>query len=288
MKWWLITLTFLMVASGLGQTDSVNKKRLAWSLGTTGTVLGGSIIGLGTVWYKDVPKSNFHVFNDSKNWLYMDKLGHAYAANQLANTQATIYRWSGWNRKKAAWVGAGIAWTYQFSFEMLDAYSSEWGFSWSDIGANTAGAGLFLGQELLWKEQKIQLKFGYKPSPYASLRPSVLGSNFQERLLKDYNAQSYWLSASPHDFGWKTFPSWLQLSVGYSADAKLKGSEDVYSINGVTYTAHRELGLSLDVNWNKLPIQRKWLKNSVRVLNVIKLPTPAVFWRNGICYVGIM
>jgi hypothetical protein len=115
-----------------------------------------------------------------------------------------------------------------------------------------------------------------------------LGSTFPEKLLKDYNAQSYWLSASPGAFMKDSkFPKWLQLSVGYSADAKLKGDENFYTLDGFTYEAKREWALSLDIDWSKLPVKKPWLRKSLGVLNAVKLPFPSVYWRGGVCYVGM-
>lgn len=271
------------------QTDSTpSRKRLYAVAGTNALIGGGSVVLLNEVWYKDYPKSKFHFFNDGATWLQMDKVGHAYTAFQLCRTEQAAWQWAGLSNKRSAWISSGIVWSYQFAVEMLDGTSQEWGFSVPDLCANTAGIGLFLGQQLGFGEQRIFLKYGYKASPYAALRPGTLGSTFPEQLLKDYNAQSYWLSFSPriavNDHFW---PNWLQLSVGYSADAKLKGDENRYTINGFTYEAHREWALSLDVNWSKLPIKKPWLRKSLGVLNAVKLPFPAVYWRNGVCYVGM-
>ena len=48
---------------------------------------------------------------------------------------------------------------------------------------NTLGTGAYAIQEIAWKEQRILPKFSYSPSPFAELRPEVLGSNFTEQLL---------------------------------------------------------------------------------------------------------
>ena len=41
----------------------------------------------------------------------------------------------------------------------MDGYSAEWGASSGDIIANALGTGLYISQELLWKEQRITPKF---------------------------------------------------------------------------------------------------------------------------------
>ena len=57
--------------------------------------------------------------------------------------------------------------------ETLDGFSKEWGASWGDLIANTSGTFVFIGQELLWKEQRIQMKYSFKASEYAKYRPDL-------------------------------------------------------------------------------------------------------------------
>jgi hypothetical protein len=260
----------------------LNKKRLTASSIGTGVIWSGSIIGLSAVWYKDYPKTSFHTFDDSQEWMQMDKMGHVFSAYHLSDKVSKIYRWSGLNRKKSAFIGAGVGWGYQLSFEFLDAQSAGWGFSWSDVGANTLGSGLFLSQELIWQEQFLKLKFSYSPSDYAQYRPSILGSNFSERLLKDYNGQTYWLTFSPGSiFPKSKIPAWIAIAAGYSVDAKLLGNNDFYqTADGLKrFEAKREFVLSLDLDVTKLPIKKPWLKKLLSPFNVIKIPFPALVFR---------
>ena len=287
----LLFCLFFASISGYGQqADTTWNKRSYW-VGGANLVLGGGSVGLlSAVWYKEDPKSKFHAFNDSNEWLYMDKLGHSYTAYKLSTLNYAAWRWARMPRKKAVFLSGGIAWTYQLSVEILDGFSAQWGFSWADLTANTAGAGLFIGQQLGWDEQRFQLKFGYKPSPYAEIRPNTLGSNFPERLLKDYNAQSYWLCVAPGTFFKESkFPKWIQVGFGYSIDAKLNGDLNTYTdLNtGKTYFARQEYAISLDIDWSQLPIKRPWLRKVLKPLNAIKIPFPSVFWRNGVCYFGM-
>lgn len=287
----VIALLFLSFHFTHLAQDSIHyPKRIALVAGSNVLLGGGSVTMLSAVWYKNYPKSSFHFFNDGADWLQMDKVGHTYTAYQLSKAEFEAWRWAGLSNKKATFLSAGIAWGYQFSVEILDGLSAEWGFSVPDLCANTTGVGLFMFQQLAFKEQRIFLKYSYKSSPYAQLRPGTLGSNFPEKLLKDYNAQSYWLSASPGVFMQDSkFPKWLQFSVGYSADAKLKGAENIYTAsNGFTYHASREWGLSVDIDFSKLPIKQPWLRKGLSVLNAIKVPFPSVYWRNGVCYVGML
>ncbi|WP_343748514.1 DUF2279 domain-containing protein [Fluviicola sp.] len=290
MKVLLFCLFFVAFNSFAQQPDSSWNKRSYWVAGTNLAVGGGSVALLSAVWYKEYPKSDFHFFDDSKEWMYMDKCGHAFTAYRLSMMEYSAWRWARMPRKKAVWLSGGIAWTYQLSVEILDGFSAEWGFSVADLTANTVGSALFIGQQLGWDEQRVQIKFGYKPSPYAAIRPDALGSNFPQRLLKDYNAQSYWLCVAPGTFFKESrFPKWIQIGFGYSADAKLRGYDNVYTDanTGKTYYAKQEYAISLDIDWAQIPVKKTWVRKILKPLNTIKIPFPAVFWRNGVCYVGM-
>lgn len=284
----LFTLLFLSF-NGLSQakvfdfSDTLNTPRSIGVACVSGGIWTGSMVGLANIWYKDVPKSTFHTFDDHKNWLHMDKAGHVYTANKIALLTGNAFRWSGMNVKTAALIGTGISLGYQTTLELLDAYSAEWGFSWSDVAANTVGAGFYLGQELLWKEQHFLLKFSAHPTEFAALRPSVLGSTFSERLLKDYNGQTYWLTFNPTQFIRDSrFPAWLCLSLGYSAHATIVGDQHTFTDQtGKTYFAQREFLLSLDIDFSRIPVKRPWLKTVLRQLNYVKIPFPALLLRDG-------
>lgn len=279
-----VCLCFSLMVVFLGQTqttDSLQPKRFyPLTIGTTVAWAGG-IASLYHVWYSDYEKTSWHSFDDSREWMQMDKWGHVWTTYHLSKGFSSAYRWSGLERNKAAWVGAGIGWGFQFSLECLDAQSAAWGFSWSDLGANTLGSALYLSQELAWQKQVVQIKFSYVPSPYASIRPETLGNTFAERLLKDYNGQRYWLSVSPHDLGWRQFPEWGAIAFGAGTDAKLHGTNNEYTdpTTGITYHAQREWLLSLDIHVEKLPIRRSWIKKVVSPFQVIKVPFPALMLR---------
>ena len=266
--------------------NTFNQKKTMFS--SSSILLGSTFgfIGLNQIWYKNYPKSKFHFFNDAQNWLQMDKAGHLYTTNKLSSLFFDIYNWNGLSNKSAAIIGASLGLSFQTTLEIMDGYSSEWGFSWSDMTANTIGSLSFLTQQLIWKEEKIVLKFSVHKSPYASIRPSVLGGSTSERFLKDYNGQSYWISYSPYDFIQKV-PKWLCLSFGYSVDQKLVGDLNIYTdINTQkTYTASRQYLFSLDIDFSKLPIKKPWLKKVVKQFNYIKLPFPTLLFQNGTTYV---
>ena len=264
-------------------SDSLNKKRITFVSIGLGSTWAGGMIGLHEIWYKNVEKSPFHTFNDGSNWLQMDKLGHFYTNYHLAMNASQLNQWSGLSKNKSIAIGSSIGFGFQTTLELFDGFSSEWGFSWYDMLGNAIGTGTYVAQEIVWKEQRILPKFSYSPSQYAQLRPEVLGSNFQERLLKDYNGQTYWLSINPSTFLKNSkLPKWACFSIGYSANAKIKGDEDLFvSSDGTIYYAQREWLLSLDIDFSRIPAKRPWVKMVLKQFNALKIPFPAIIFSDG-------
>ncbi|MBI1837164.1 MAG: DUF2279 domain-containing protein [Flavobacteriia bacterium] len=265
-------------------SDTLSKKRfIASSSIITSTWIGGTI-ALNNIWYSNFSTSKFHVFNDSKEWLQMDKTGHLYTTNKLAVLISNNMKWCGIKPLKAVVIGSSVAFGFQTTLEILDGKSNGWGFSWSDMTANTTGLILFSSQELMWKEQRIILKFSAHHTPYAQLRPDVLGHNFQERLLKDYNGQSYWMS-----FNLKSFiprlniPPWICFALGYSIDQKIIGNQNTYfePTSGQTLYASRKFLFSLDIDFSKIPIKNRCLKSIIRQFNYIKIPFPTLIFSHN-------
>ena len=286
----LIILSFFAANSLFAQgtffdsPDSLLKKRIIPVSIGAGTVWAGSMVGLSQVWYKDYEKSSFHTFNDGANWLQMDKAGHIYTNYQISQFTGDLFNWSGMKSTNAAILGTGIGLGFQTTLEVFDGYSSGWGFSWYDMASNALGAGIYLGQELAWKEQRFLLKFSYHPTEFAALRPEVLGSNFQERLLKDYNGQTYWVSFNPFLFTKNTsIPKWICLSFGYSVNQKIVGDQETYvdPISLISYSSQQEFIFSLDIDFSRIPVQKKWLKTVLKQLNYLKIPFPALIIRDG-------
>jgi uncharacterized protein YfiM (DUF2279 family) len=266
------------------RADTLNRGRLIGVSTGISAFWAGSMIGLSQVWYSKVEKSPWHTFDDSQNWLQMDKVGHFYISYQETGFSADLFRWTGLEDKKCALIGAGVSIGYQTTFELFDAFSADWGFSWSDVAANTLGTAAYSLQSYFWDEQRIIPKFSYAPTKFSAIRPSVLGSTFTESLLKDYNGQTYWLSFSPGTFFENIpIPEWACFSVGYSTHSKLVGDEESYldPATGVEYNSQRELIFSLDIDFSKLPIKKPWLRAIIKHLNYFKFPFPALIIRNN-------
>jgi hypothetical protein len=262
-------------------TSGINTARLAGVLTTQGAVYLASLTGLYFAWYKDYPQSAFHLFNDGNEWMQVDKCGHAVSAFYISRIGYSTYRWAGLEERPAAWYGGFLGFAYMLNIEILDGFSSQWGFSPGDLAANTLGSLMFVGQQLVWHEQRFSLKYSFHQSSYATYRPDLLGRNLAQNLLKDYNGQSYWLSGNISAFLPKgtRFPAWLNIAVGYGAEGMTGAGSNQAEQNGQAVPAfarYRKFYLSLDVDLTRIPTKSSLLKGIFTVLSMLKIPAPAL------------
>ena len=263
-------------------SDTLNKTRVKTVVITETALAATALIGLNQLWYSDYSHSSFHTINDNDQWLQMDKAGHVFSSYHLGSFGANALKWSGANKKSQLLYGSTLGFAFLTAVEVFDGYSSEWGFSVGDVAANAGGTALFVSQELLWNEQRIVPKFSFHTTEYASARPNVLGSNLQEQILKDYNGQTYWLSANVHSFFKQSrIPKWLNVAVGYGAEGMITGKDEL--VNTVFFSQKertRQFYLSLDVDLTKIQTKSHVLKTIFAVFNTIKIPAPT-FEVNG-------
>jgi len=255
------------------------KARKAIVFSSQAVVAGGSLIYLNQAWYSQFEKNSFHFINDNDLWLQMDKIGHITTVNYLSIINSKAYSWAGYNNKAATWMGFGISYGFLTAVEIMDGFSAGWGFSWGDIAANTIGGALFVAQQLTWKEQRMIMKFSYHPTEYADMRPEVLGETAMERVLKDYNGQTHWLSVNPQSFSKnkKILPRWLNFAVGYSADGMLGGASNVgddYDFSHIPRV--RQFFFAPDIDFTRIRTRSKFLKTLFDVINLIKVPAPTL------------
>lgn len=268
----------------LTPSDTLNKSRRNTVIISEASIAGITLLGLNQLWYADYKQSNFHTIDDNSEWLQMDKMGHVFTSYQLGRYGAQLLNWSGVSEKNQLIYGATLGFTFLTAVEVLDGFSEEWGFSWGDILANASGTGLYVGQELLWKEQRIALKFSFHQTKYASLRPDKLGNGFLEEVLKDYNGQTYWFSANLHSFFKKNkIPKWLNIAVGYGASGMLTGSKDIDNQLLTNFNRQRQFYLSLDVNLNEIKTNSKLLMVVFNVFNTVKIPFPTLEFNKKGC-----
>ena len=276
----LITAFFCSVLNTNGQQgtatqngffpDTLNKGRLTGVIIAQSAVYAGAITGLSALYYKDYKRSSFYFYNDNDSWLQMDKMGHVFASYYLSQIMHLSYRWAGVERKKAILFGSLLSYTFQLNIEILDGISSKWGFSWGDIAANTAGCLLFAGQQLAWDEQRFVVKYSWHPTDYPQFNPNILGSTVVENLWEDYNGMTFWLSGNISSFlpEKSKFPKWLNVAFGYSGEG--------LAANPDQFLQYRQFFFSLDVDLTRIPTRSKSLKALFAILNLIKIPCPAI------------
>jgi uncharacterized protein YfiM (DUF2279 family) len=263
--------------SFLTPSDTLNLPRRNALIISESSTMGLSLLGLNQLWYADYPRSKFHTLNDADEWLQMDKVGHVFSSYQIGRAGANILNWSGVSKKNQLVYGSTLGFTFLTAVEVFDGFSEEWGFSWSDMAANAAGTGLYVGQELLWEEQRITLKYSFHQTKYAPQRPDKLGEGFIEEMLKDYNGQTYWLSANVHSFFKESqIPKWLNVAIGYGAYGMLTGKSETVNNLIISHQRKRQFYLSLDVDLSRIETKSHVLKTIFEVFNVIKVPFPTL------------
>ncbi len=252
------------------------------------------MVGLYQTWYKDYPQSGFHSFNDNKEWKQMDKIGHMYSAYALSKASMELWRWTGIERKKRIWLGGMSGAMYQTVIEVLDGFSSEWGWSWGDFAANIAGSGLLTVQELAWDEQRVQMKWSFHRKHYSDptlnqRSDDLFGKTTAERFLKDYNGQTYWLSTTLKPFfPGSNLPEWLQLSVGTGTEGLFGGFDNIGKdengqviFNRTDIARRRQWYLSPDVDLTKIKTNKKAIKLALQIFNILKFPAPSLEYSGG-------
>ena len=275
---WMLSSSCL--AQALDSLPMVNPKRMNALIGFSSVAYGGSMIGLGTIWYDNL--SSFRFFNDNDGWGYMDKLGHVTSAQHIGRAGIAALRWTGLEEKKAVWIGGSTGLVYLTSVEVFDGFSPDWGFSWGDFASNTIGSALLIFQELQWSEQRILTKWSYGGSTYAQYRPELLGANGTERWLKDYNGQTYWLSFDIRSSLLKNsnFPAWLNFAVGYGIEGYTGANRNPETNDKgeaiPDFKRYAQVYFAPDINFEKIPTDSRFLQTLLGILNFLKAPLPAV------------
>ena len=255
----------------------VNQKRLKAVIIGSGVAYTGSMVALSRIWYSQYDKQSFHFFNDVHEWKQMDKMGHFYSAFQLSSISSRTLQWSGVSKRKSDLASTITSFAIMSSIEVLDGFSAGYGASVSDLAANALGAGFYFGQQLIWNEVRIYPKFSFHRTSYAKQRPEVLGSGLLEEIIKDYNGQTYWLSADMNKF--LRFPKWLNLTVGYGADNMLFAN-DTSNINQ-NLMPYRQYFIGIDFDLTAIKSRSRLVNTLLYVANMVRLPAPALEISNG-------
>lgn len=291
-----------VAGDGWLQPDSiVNRRRLYTAIGAGTALYGAATIGLYQTWYADFETTGLHSFNDWPQWSQMDKAGHAFTAYIFSRYSFAGLRWAGMSRPGARYAALGISNLLQGTIEVLDGHSTEWGFSWTDIGANLTGSLTFTVQDIIWKEQRILLKVSNDlrdhpdipitngngvTSNLGYITRERFGDNFFERYLKDYNAQTIWMSANAKAFFPQSkVPGWLNLALGYGAENTYGAYGNVWRVGNDRFRfpedRYRQWFLSPDISFTRIPTKKRWVRLALGALDFIKFPAPALEYSQG-------
>lgn len=277
-----------------GLTPAQVRKRVRLIAAVNIVGYSAAMAGLYAAWYSNYEKTGFHAFDDSREWLQMDKVGHVYSAYAESMASMELWRWTGIERKKRIWLGGMSGAAYQTVIEVLDGFSEGWGWSWADFGANIAGSGALVAQELAWDDQRIKLKFSFHrknyDEPELNQRSDVLfGESSPERFLKDYNGQTYWASVNIRSFFQQSnWPPWLSVAIGYGAEGMFGGTanigkDDDGNINFYRpdIRRYRQWYISPDIDLSRIKTRKKAVKILLSFLNVFKFPAPSLEFSRG-------
>ncbi len=271
------------------------RKKIVLAAGISSYTAVGT--GLYFAWYNQFDQSAFHSFDDWDEWVQMDKVGHIYSAYLQSDLIYGVSRWAGFDQDQALKLGAISSLAGQLGIEIMDGFSTQWGFSWTDMGSNVLGTSLFYFQQKHLGHQMFRMKFSYWPVSYSpstfsssggqafssqEMRSqSLFGSSGLERFLKDYNGQTIWISSSLyHFFPRRNIPKWLAISFGYSGKNLYGGVSNEWEVDGQLFSVDnprtRQFILALDYNLSELKSNRPLVKSLLRFANIIKWPAPGV------------
>ena len=288
LKIFQIILAIICTPLSLKATDSIpdidsgriNTRSLYKAIAVETAYYAGAMFILQNTWYHDRKTVPFHFYDDNKGYLQVDKFGHAFGAYFESYIGYHCLLNAGVSKTNALIYGGSLGLILQTPIEIMDGIHEGWGFSWGDMAANAFGSGIVVGQELLFNEQIIKYKFSYWESEYARKANGYLGKTTLDRLLKDYNGQTYWFSMPVNKLIFKkNLPSWLNVAVGYGANGMYGEYNNISGYNGVEIPPtrrYRQYLLSLDIDWTKIKTKSKFLRTILQGMTFVKLPFPTL------------
>ena len=249
-------------------------------------IISGTIIGIGGISYlnfmlnKSEASEPFHVYNDNKANLQIDKFQHAYGSYIESYLGYHLLKNAGVKKNLALVCGGTFGFVLQGQKEIIDGFHAQGGFSYGDVIANASGSVLFIIQEILFNEQVLKYKFSFSRSEYADLANGYLGRTIWGEYSHDYNGHTYWLSINANKILLKTkLPGWINIAAGYSANGMLGPFENIKSYGGINIPEtqrYRQYLLSLDIDWSKIRTKSKFVRIIFNAMNFVKVPFPTI------------
>ncbi len=256
-------------------------------------------VALYLVWYDNSSSTRFHYFDDRIQWLFMDKVGHTYCSYFQSLLCYQLGRWIGMEKRNSMFFGIFWALLFQFTIEFFDGFSPSWGFSFFDGAFNLLGVGIFYLQYRFNLLELFSLKVSALMESYEGFNvigdmgsqvnssartEDLFGKNPLERYLKDYNAQTYWMSINLKTlFRNKiSLPSWLNIAFGYGAKNLYGGfsnswiaHDELFNPDESLYPRTRQFFVAIDFDLRRIRVKDNYCSFMFAILNIFKLPTIA-------------
>ncbi|MFN8438768.1 MAG: DUF2279 domain-containing protein [Cytophagales bacterium] len=272
---------YLLILEFLKPANEFNQKRFYILLSLL--VLGYGIISivLFKIWYSYQLNVQFTWFDDSLEWNFIDKLGHAFSSFTVCRIVYQVFRWTGVPSDKNLISSVILSWVLVSSYEIFDGISAQYGASVFDMIANALGVSLFAAQMYFLKQIAVSFKFFTGFTTYAEMRPQLLGDSLLARIIKDYNGQVYWFNF-PIFSSKYSYLNFLKISIGVGAEGLLGGHDNSWvSADGLMQnyehiTRAQRFFLSFDIEFNKIRILKNTPLFLKEINSVIKLPLPGI------------
>ncbi len=234
-----------------------------------GVAYGAMFYGLhelqANAWWKD-ERGPFHFEDDWDYALQSDKAGHFTAAYSMSTAFGEALLASGFSWEAATHYGGAMGLLYQTYVETEDGYGTRWGFSVTDMAANTIGSAYYIAQYHYPYLYNFSPKWQYIPAEWIGQKPIP----HPTAVVDDYNSSTFWVSVNVHNMLpehlQQYWVPWLEIAVGYGA-----------SNIGYPGEEYRRVVIGLDYNLAELLPEGgsfwNWIKQNA---NLLKFPAPAV------------
>jgi len=228
------------------------EKKLLYTTASAAALIG--IWGLGEWDYGSAGWNTAHEgwFGADSKYGGADKMGHFWSTYALSDGLTGLYKYYGYESRKANIYAAFSAWTVQAIMEVMDATSETQGFSYEDMVMNTIGA---LTSVLMERYPELDRKIDFRVE-------YVFNVKFNS-LFDDYSNEFYSvvLKADGFDCMENTFLKYLELHGGYYSRG--------YDTDEVGKSRNFYAGISL--NFSRLLNQNGWEKTG-KVLEYLQVP----------------
>lgn len=184
-----------------------------------------------------------------------DKLGHMYSTYVFSHGLAALYKHWGFAREDAAFYGAVSSFAIMGYMELGDAFS-DYGFSYEDMLANTAGALLgyvLYKHEDLGNKLDFRWEYGFKPN--------------KTDVITDYENSKFLLALKLNGFDWTRETPWrhVEFHLGYYT----RGFEDQ------EVDRERKIYVGIGINLTDLFNRHGW-KKTATFLRYIQVPYTSI------------